>query len=427
MNQQAQDLNEGIAAENPIAYRLLSSKGRSAFFPKAGILAQAADAKGRGINATIGIALDDDGLPMRLDSLIRPVGLPPGDVLPYAPSFGVKELREAWLAEIQRKNPSLAGKTTLPIVTSGITHGLNLMGHLFVDEGEPIILPDKFWGNYRLIFEEGHRVKLDTFPMFFGSGFNVPGLRGKLMGDGTKKVVLLNFPNNPTGYTPTDGEVREIVQTIRKSAEAGKEVLVVCDDAYFGLVYKEGVHKESVFAHLADLHPNVLAVKLDGATKEDYAWGLRVGFMTYATQGITSGTSSALEAKTAGAVRGGISNAPRLSQSLLLHALESDSYEAEKRARYETLRRRFELVEKTLEDRKYAKFFSALPFNSGYFMCVQLNPGLDAERVRQTLLAKYDSGVIATGNFLRVAFSSVHTDSITQLFENIYEACKEQN
>ena len=425
MNPQAERLNEILAVQNPITYRLLSGKGREIFFPKAGIMAQAADAKGKGINATIGIAIADDGLPMRLESLVGQVSLSPGEILPYAPSYGLKELREAWLREIRKKNPSLTGKTSLPIVTCGITHGLNLMGHLFVNEGEPIILPDRFWGNYKLIFERGHKARLDTFPMFSGDGFNVDGLKGKLEEEGTKKVVLLNFPNNPTGYTPTDDEVKEIVRTVRESAEAGKEVLVVCDDAYFGLVYKDGIHRESIFAHLADAHPNILAVKLDGATKEDYAWGLRVGFVTYATKGITDGTCSALEDKTAGSVRGGVSNVSRLSQSLLVKAIESDEYEREKQERYETLRRRFELVKETLQDRKYEELFTALPFNSGYFMCVQLNSGLDAEQVRQTLLQRYDSGVISTGDLLRIAFSSVHTDSIKQLFENIYEACKE--
>ena len=48
----------------------------------------------------------------------------------------------------------------------------------------------------------------------------------------------------------------------------------------FGLVYENGIFKESLFSKLADLHENVLAVKVDGATKEDYAWGFRVGFIT---------------------------------------------------------------------------------------------------------------------------------------------------
>ena len=69
--------------------------------------------------------------------------------------------------------------------------------------------------------------------------------------------------------------------------------------------------------------------------------------------------------------------------------------------------------------------FTPLPFNSGYFMCVELKKGLDAEAVRQKLLTSYDTGVIALGNLIRVAFSAVREESIPQLFENIYSACRE--
>ena len=44
-------------------------------------------------------------------------------------------------------------------------------------------------------------------------------------------------------------------------------MVVIIDDAYFGLVYEEGVYTESIFVELANLSENVLAVKLDGPTK----------------------------------------------------------------------------------------------------------------------------------------------------------------
>ena len=68
--------------------------------------------------------------------------------------------------------------------------------------------------------------------------------------------------------------------------------------------------------------------------------------------------------------------------------------------------------------------FTALPYNSGYFMCVKLK-NKDGESVRQILLDKYDTGVIAIGNILRIAFSSMKTEVIAEIFENIYKACKE--
>ena len=178
-------------------------------------------------------------------------------------------------------------------------------------------------------------------------------------------------------------------------------------------------------SELVDLHENVLAIKLDGATKEDYAWGLRVGFITYGIKGGDKALYEALESKTSGAVRGSISNDSHLSQSLVYHAFSEPKYLNEKKKKYNLLRKRFKAVNKVLKEHKeYMDEFTALPYNSGYFMCVKLK-NKDGESVRQILLDKYDTGVIAIGNILRIAFSSMKTEVIAEIFENIYKACKE--
>ena len=289
-----------------------------------------------------------------------------------------------------------------------------------------LILPDKFWGNYKLVFINGYGAELDTFSTFKQTRFDLDSFKAKLEeGEIGKKVLLLNFPNNPTGYTPTDEEVREIVSIIKESAEKGNDLVIIIDDAYFGLVYKSGIYEESLFAKLADLHEKVLAVKVDGSTKEDYVWGFRVGFLTYGVKGGDKELYEALESKTAGAIRGNISNAPHLSQSLILKAYTSDKYEKEKLKKYRLLKSRYKEVVKTLKDKKYKEFFKALPYNSGYFMCIQLKEGIDAEKIRQILLEKYDTGTIAIGSILRIAYSAVKKDLIPELFENIYKACSE--
>ncbi|MEJ7480414.1 aminotransferase class I/II-fold pyridoxal phosphate-dependent enzyme, partial [Staphylococcus pasteuri] len=84
-----------------------------------------------------------------------------------------------------------------------------------------------------------------------------------------------NYPNNPTGYTPTKDEVAVIVDAIKSLAERGTNVIALIDDAYYGLFY-EDVYTQSLFTALTNLHlPNLLPIRLDGATKEFFAWGLR--------------------------------------------------------------------------------------------------------------------------------------------------------
>jgi len=425
---QAEELNTTIKENNLTIFNFLSERGKGIFFPKEGILSQSAEAKGSKINATIGVAIEDDGTPMRLQSIEEKIRLNPNDVFLYAPSFGQFELREAWKREIIKKNPSMRGNISLPVVTNGVTHGLHIVGYLFINPADEIILPDKFWGNYKLIFENGFSGKLTTFNLFRENRFDIVSFVEKLLENEGKKIVLFNFPNNPTGYSPTNKEAEKIVDAIKEYADKGNKICIICDDAYFGLFYKQNTFQESLFSLLADLDENILAIKVDGATKEYYVWGLRVGFVTYASKGITEEGCRALESKTAGVVRGGISNVSNLSQNLVLEALRSPKFESEKKEKYELLKSRFEKVEEVLNDKKISEGslpISHLPYNSGYFMCLELPSEEHAEKVRQILLNKYQIGVIAVKNLLRIAYASVAIKDIRQLFDSIYKAYEE--
>ena len=201
LDPQARQLNDQIMAGSPAVVDMLSARGKAIFFPRMGVLSQSAEARGKAINATIGIALEEDGTPMRLPCIAQRVQLPPASVFSYAPSPGRPELRQAWKQFLMQKNPSLAGKeVSLPVVTSALTHGLSMAGYLFCAPGDRVICPDLYWENYELIFSQAYGAVLDTFPMFDAhGGFNIQGLRNKLeTGAARKTLVLLNFPNNPT-------------------------------------------------------------------------------------------------------------------------------------------------------------------------------------------------------------------------------------
>ncbi|MDD2236895.1 MAG: aminotransferase class I/II-fold pyridoxal phosphate-dependent enzyme [Kiritimatiellae bacterium] len=421
----AQRLNRDLKEAQNAAFELLSSRGRSAYFPSKGILGQSAEAKGKGINATIGTAFEEDGSPLCLECLEEMISLPDTAFL-YAPSYGNPELRAQWRTMMYAKNTGLNGKVfSLPVVTNALTHALSIAGELFVDEGDTLILPDLYWDNYDLIFEHAYGAHLQTFTAFNGECFNVAGMKDMLLAEGEKKILLLNFPNNPAGYTTTEKEDAAIIQAIGEAAQAGKKMVILLDDAYFGLVYEEGISSESLFSRLCDLHPNVLAVKMDGPTKEDYVWGFRVGFITFGIQDATPAQYKALEAKAAGLVRGTISNSSNISQQLLLQAYRHPDYAKQKKAKYELLRSRYQKIKGIFAAHpEFSHSFSAMPFNSGYFMCVKLN-GADPETVRQTLLTSFDTGVIVLSGLVRLAYSSVPTDKLETLFTNLHAAVQQ--
>ena len=426
MNPQAQELNNLISSKNPAVLELLSQRGKNIFFPKKGILGQGADAKGTRINATIGAAIEDDGSPMRLNSISEKINLDPVYAFPYAPSFGRMDIRKRWQEMQVEKNPLLQNKPiSLPVVTNALTHGISMVGYLFADAGQEILVPNLFWGNYNLALINGYDARIVTYNLFKNNALDVDSMYESLMSGETKKVLLLNFPNNPTGYSPTFDEMKALVAAIKKAADNGKKIVVICDDAYFGLVFEKGIDGQSPFAYLADIHQNVLAVKVDGPTKEDYVWGFRVGFITFAVKGGDAELYEALENKAAGAIRGNISNASNLSQSLLLKAFDSPTYHEEKQAKFDIMQQRYEAVKSVLKDTRYQEYFTTLPYNSGYFMCVKLREGLDGEAVRHLLINKYSIGVINLNNMLRVAFAAVAASDMQALFDGMYNACKE--
>ncbi len=424
-NPLASALNEDLKAGAPQIFSMLSERGKAVYFPFKGILGQTAEAKNSKINATIGTAFENDGSPLTLECMEALVNIPSDSFL-YAPSFGVAKLREEWGKLLSIKNPGLQGKTfSQPVVTAALTHALTIAGYLFLDPGDEILMPDLYWDNYELVFVEGFGARLVFYNTFVQGGFDVAAFSRALnAGKPGKRFVLLNFPNNPTGYTPTIGEAKALADAIRKAAEAGNQVVVVLDDAYFGLVYEEGITRESLFSLLVDLHPNVLGVKLDAATKEDYVWGFRVGFITFGFKGASAAQLKALENKASGAVRGTISNAPCVSQAMLLKAYTNPEYAAQKKQKYEILAERVRKIRATLKAHpEYAQSFEVMPFNSGYFMCVK-PIGVDLETLRKELIANYSTGVIVLVGLIRLAFSAVPTDLIEDLFANLHAAIR---
>jgi aspartate/methionine/tyrosine aminotransferase len=296
--------------------------------------------------------------------------LGPGDALTYAPALGRPDLRQAWKKHLIEKNPSLkAGSFSTPIVTGGVTHALSLIGDLFVDRGDMVLLPDMFWENYELQFGVRYGGQLAVFPSFNASGgFNVEAFRQAMAtrAGSWKTIVILNFPNNPTGYSIKKAEADEVVNVLRESAEDGRDLVVVTDDAYFGLFYDDDVLPESLFAKLAGLHERILAVKVDGPTKEQFVWGFRTGNVDVRNQGVPERrrVASGLERKVAGAIRSAISNCSHPAQSILVRAMADPALAEEKEQKKAILQARA-AGPQVLAAGDYSDVWEAYPFNAG--------------------------------------------------------------
>jgi aspartate/methionine/tyrosine aminotransferase len=428
MNPMAKRLNETIETSAPHVYAMLSDLGRRIYFPKEGIISQSAEAgkKAHKFNATIGIATEN-GRPMHLKAIQDQLSaFDPKELYPYAPPAGKPALRDAWQQRQREESPSLINKkTSKPIATNALTHGLSIVADLFADRGDAVIIPDKNWENYELTFGVRREAVMVEYPLYDEEmRFNAEGLKQAILAqkERGKAIVILNFPNNPTGYTPTEDDGKRIVQALQECAEAGVNIVAVTDDAYYGLFFENSM-KESLFAQICGINERILAIKVDGATKEDYVWGFRVGFITYGYD--HDEVLEALEQKTIGIIRATISSGPHPSQSAILKAMQSEDYEQQKQEKYNIMKSRANLVKRLLDSGRYDDAWDYYPFNSGYFMCLKLKT-VDAETLRTHLLDNYGVGTIALGKTdLRVAFSCIDEPDLEELYDTIYKGVKE--
>jgi len=426
MNPIAQELNQTINGSNPHIFEMLSDMGKALFFPK-GILSQSAEAKQKAdkINATIGIAKEGNSV-LSLPSITKYIkDIEPDNYLPYAPSFGIPALRNKWKTDLYKKNPSLKNKKiSLPVVTSGITHGVSILSDMWVDTNDVIVLPDMMWGNYTMTFCIRNNARIVHYKAYDDqlTRFNLDSFE-KVMRQQAKEndkiITILNFPHNPTGYSLSVSEADRVAAILIDIARQGTNVVAACDDAYFGLFFEEETSKESIFTKLAGADKRLVAVKLDGATKEDYAWGFRTGFVTYGVYGDDDTVLEALEKKTGGCIRGNISNSSHLSQTILLKSMADENYDVYKKEKFDLLKKRALKMKTVLKDPKFSTAFDVYPFNSGYFMCIRLKD-VDAEELRLHLLDNYGTGLISIGEKnIRVAFSCLEVNDVETLFDII--------
>lgn len=427
----AAQLNKKLSSIAPLIFNNLSSLGKRAYFPK-GILAQSQEAKTKATlhNATIGIAISQKQ-PMHLSAIKEHLPMINiQEAFTYSPSVGNPKLRQIWKNKILADNPSLQeNDISLPIATCGITQAISLTAKMFVEKGDKVVIPEQNWENYDLIFNMEREASIASYPLFNQHNkFNITGLDQTLtevFKHQDKALVVLNFPNNPTGYSLLQAEQTAVVDLIKKFANTGKLLIILCDDAYFGLFFDPKIANESIFAKLANAHPNILAIKADGATKEYYVWGFRVGFISFGCANNEVDLYEILSQKIAGLIRADISNVSQPVQTILEKIIENDNYRQDSANNFDILQKRAHKMQAVLQSGNFADEFLCYPFNSGYFMCLRLK-NVAAEELRKKLLDEQQIGTISFGEKdLRVAFSSVEEEQIEDMMHKIYKTCQQ--
>ena len=382
------------------------------------------------INATIGIATSNKkaiALPS-INKVITEINN--SEYLPYSPTPGLPKMRELWKEKILADNPSINKDfLSLPMVTTGITQGIDIAANLFSESGDALLLPNLFWQNYAQIYTIKLGNKIYKYNQFDENNeFSISNFKETLYSIKEDKIsLILNFPNNPTGYTPSDVELNSLVDVISTYAKENKnkQLIIVSDDAYFGLFFEKN-HKTPTLSATYKLaeNENCLIVKLDGITKEFYSWGLRVGFITYYTK--NDELRKILLEKTQGYLRSTTSSPSNLSQQIAVRLLDNKQSLEEKEINDKIIEERYNELKQAISTEQLDQLVRVLPFNSGYFFTIKLPSNINAHEFRLKFLNEYKYGVYSMDDeHIRIAFSCLDKELIPELI-NKFKQCIKQ-
>jgi len=189
-----------------------------------------------------------------------------GVSLGYTETLGLLALREAIAASYARVNTKDVVMLATPV------EGIYLAAHAALNPGDEVI-----------VLSPAYDALINTFEHVVGTE-NVKRWEFVLSKDSTRweldfdqlhslispktKMLVVNFPHNPTGYLPTPDQLNEI----GKIAEQ-HNLILFCDEMYFDLVHSGTPEVSSA----ADVTKN--AIVLSGLSKTYGLPGLRTGWL----------------------------------------------------------------------------------------------------------------------------------------------------
>jgi len=395
-------------------------------------------------------------VPLYLEEIKNYTKLNVSEVVTYSKISGLVELKESWKKWIIKKSwynldfgqdklNKLENYISTPVVTTGITNGIFLCCSLLLNPGDYIISPNKRWGNYDNIVEKLIGAKIKSFDFLAGENFNTEGMKNAIyeISKVQEKIVLiLGFPNNPTGYIPNQEELDELIATLIEAQKTiSKPIIVLVDDAYEPYVFSNKVINRSIFYALHELEEDIIPIKLDGITKELLLYGGRIGFITIGlkphwvknAQELAT-LKSEIDNKLSGLIRATISNSNHFYQSLVLKLFEDIGMDGliQKREKViSLLKKRYESI--NAEFGKIKNENISVDSNAGgFFIFVNLNPEkFKANDFADHLLKKYKVGVIPIEkqhdniNGIRIAYCSIDIKKIPEFVDRIDRALKD--
>ena len=187
----------------------------------------------------------------------------------YTAVGGIDELKEA-IINFLKQNHGLEYKKEEIIVSCGAKQVLYNLAQALFEKGDEVIIPSPYWVSYpdQIILTGAKPVILETS---IDNKFKIKTEELQRAINENTKALILNYPNNPTGSTYDENELRAICDICLEN-----DLIMISDEIYEKIVYGEDT-KHTPVATLSK-KAKASTILVNGVSKSHSMTGWRIGY-----------------------------------------------------------------------------------------------------------------------------------------------------
>jgi aminotransferase len=170
----------------------------------------------------------------------------------YTSNYGYLELRRALARYVGKLFGAEYNPENEILITVGVSEALDLALRALLNPGDEVLYHEPCYVSYRatILFAQGVPIAIETKP---DNGFRLTRAMLEAKVTPRTKVLMLNFPNNPTGAIMSRADLEDIA-----AFACERDLLVVTDEIYGELTYDTphtsivslpGLRDRTVFLH----------------------------------------------------------------------------------------------------------------------------------------------------------------------------------
>ncbi len=185
----------------------------------------------------------------------------------YTSNMGLLELRKALSEYVKKAFQVSYNPETEILITVGVSEALDLALRALINPGDEVLYHEPCYVSYRatVIFAHGVPVAVETGRQ---NDFRLTRAQLEAKVSPKTRILILNFPNNPTGAVLERRDLEDIAAFARE-----RDLIVITDEIYAELTYD---HEHVSIASLPGMKER--AIFLHGFSKAWAMTGFRMGY-----------------------------------------------------------------------------------------------------------------------------------------------------